>query len=177
MLATQSDVRLVILDPDTPGGFKLSMACRPASRSATADAMTVWRLRGPENDGEHFGLNDEHHALTRSIICRCERSPLRRQDQDGRRRQECYPYTSQVRWAYTVRRASSCVYEKSAIRVRNTPGTFVLYVLSGDARVFGVLSRGRFSSTVAAVYHQITRMVFAPREAGLRSVKRLCYER
>lgn len=39
MLATQRDVRLVIRDPDTPGGFKLSMAWRPASKSATADAM------------------------------------------------------------------------------------------------------------------------------------------
>lgn len=43
MLATQSDVRLVIREPDTPGGFKLSMACRPASKSVTADAMVgIW---------------------------------------------------------------------------------------------------------------------------------------
>jgi hypothetical protein len=29
----------VILEPDTPGGFRFSMAWRPASRSATTDAM------------------------------------------------------------------------------------------------------------------------------------------
>jgi len=28
-------------EPDTPGGFKPSMACRPASSSATADMMIV----------------------------------------------------------------------------------------------------------------------------------------
>lgn len=39
MLETQSDVRLVMRDPETPGGFKFSMAWRPASRSATAEAM------------------------------------------------------------------------------------------------------------------------------------------
>lgn len=32
-------VRLPILEPDTPGGFNVSMACKPASRSATADDM------------------------------------------------------------------------------------------------------------------------------------------
>jgi hypothetical protein len=39
MLDTQSDVRLVMRDPETPGGFRLSIAWRPTSRSATADAM------------------------------------------------------------------------------------------------------------------------------------------
>ena len=39
MFATQSVVRLEILEPDTPGGFMPAMACRPASKSATADAM------------------------------------------------------------------------------------------------------------------------------------------
>lgn len=38
-LATQRDVRLEILEPDTPGGFMAAMACRPASKSATAEAM------------------------------------------------------------------------------------------------------------------------------------------
>lgn len=39
MFARQRAVRLVMRDPDTPGGFKLSMAWRPVSRSVTADAM------------------------------------------------------------------------------------------------------------------------------------------
>lgn len=39
MFATQRDVRLVIREPDTPGGFKFSMAWRPASKSATAEAI------------------------------------------------------------------------------------------------------------------------------------------
>lgn len=39
MFERQRDVKLVIRDPETPGGFKLSMAWRPVSRSVTADAM------------------------------------------------------------------------------------------------------------------------------------------
>jgi len=39
MLALQSAVMLDILDPETPGGFRLSMDCRCASSSATADDM------------------------------------------------------------------------------------------------------------------------------------------
>lgn len=38
-LLTQSVVMLWIREPDTPGGFINNMACRPASRSATADMM------------------------------------------------------------------------------------------------------------------------------------------
>lgn len=41
MLETQSEVRLVMRDPDTPGGFRLSIAWRPASKSATAEAMMI----------------------------------------------------------------------------------------------------------------------------------------
>lgn len=37
MLAAQSAVMLVTLDPETPGGLRLSMDCRIASSSATAD--------------------------------------------------------------------------------------------------------------------------------------------
>lgn len=51
MLETQSDVRLVIRDPDTPGGFKLSMAWRPASRSATAVAMLPEATRSGKSKG------------------------------------------------------------------------------------------------------------------------------
>jgi hypothetical protein len=48
MLAVQSEVMLVILEPDTPGGLRLSMDCRMPSRSATAEVMvrgsysTLW---------------------------------------------------------------------------------------------------------------------------------------
>lgn len=35
MFATQREVRLLIRDPDTPGGFKLSIAVRAVSRSLT----------------------------------------------------------------------------------------------------------------------------------------------
>ena len=38
-LAVQREVMLVILDPETPGGLRLSMDCRYASSSATADDM------------------------------------------------------------------------------------------------------------------------------------------
>jgi hypothetical protein len=31
----------VIREPETPGGFRLSMACRPVSKSVTAEAMVV----------------------------------------------------------------------------------------------------------------------------------------
>jgi hypothetical protein len=34
-LATQSAVIFMIREPDTPGGFRESIACRPASSSAT----------------------------------------------------------------------------------------------------------------------------------------------
>jgi hypothetical protein len=37
MLAAQRAVMLVTLDPETPGGLRLSMDCRIASSSATAD--------------------------------------------------------------------------------------------------------------------------------------------
>jgi hypothetical protein len=39
MLAVHRDVMLVILDPETPGGLRLSIDCRYASSSATADDM------------------------------------------------------------------------------------------------------------------------------------------
>ena len=42
MLETQSAVKLVIREPDTPGGLRFSMAWRPASKSVTAAAaMTL----------------------------------------------------------------------------------------------------------------------------------------
>ena len=44
MLAVQRDVMLVILDPETPGGLRLSMDCRYASSSATADDMVVVKV-------------------------------------------------------------------------------------------------------------------------------------
>jgi len=34
-------VRLPIREPDTPGGFRANMACKPVSRSATAEAISV----------------------------------------------------------------------------------------------------------------------------------------
>lgn len=40
-METQSDVRLVMREPETPGGFKFNMAWRPVSRSVTADAMML----------------------------------------------------------------------------------------------------------------------------------------
>lgn len=39
MLAVHSEVMLLILDPETPGGLRLSMDCKTASSSATADDM------------------------------------------------------------------------------------------------------------------------------------------
>jgi hypothetical protein len=42
MFVTHSVVRLLMRDPDTPGGFKLSMAWRPASSSS--DAMANWAI-------------------------------------------------------------------------------------------------------------------------------------
>jgi len=41
----QRAVILWIRDPDTPGGFNDSMACKPASNSATAEDMANERLR------------------------------------------------------------------------------------------------------------------------------------
>ena len=38
---------LVILDPETPGGLRLSMDCRYASSSATADDMVVVESASP----------------------------------------------------------------------------------------------------------------------------------
>lgn len=46
MLETQSDVRLEMREPETPGGFKFIMAWRPDSRSVTADAMMVYGIPG-----------------------------------------------------------------------------------------------------------------------------------
>jgi hypothetical protein len=39
-LLTQSAVIFAMREPDTPGGFKPSMAWRPASNSVTGDDMT-----------------------------------------------------------------------------------------------------------------------------------------
>jgi hypothetical protein len=39
----------VILEPETPGGFRPSMAWRPVSRSATADDMVI-RVTGWDDD-------------------------------------------------------------------------------------------------------------------------------
>lgn len=39
MFSLQRLVRLAIRDPDTPGGFMASIACKPVSRSAAAEAM------------------------------------------------------------------------------------------------------------------------------------------
>lgn len=39
MLAVQRVVMVLILDPETPGGLRLSIDCRIASNSATADDM------------------------------------------------------------------------------------------------------------------------------------------
>lgn len=39
MLAVQRVVMALILDPETPGGLRLSMDCRIESSSATADDM------------------------------------------------------------------------------------------------------------------------------------------
>jgi hypothetical protein len=41
MFAVQSEVMLVILEPETPGGFRRSMDCKYASSSATADDILV----------------------------------------------------------------------------------------------------------------------------------------
>jgi hypothetical protein len=46
IFAVQRVVMLVIREPDTPGGFSDSMACKPASKSATAeDMMEMTRKR------------------------------------------------------------------------------------------------------------------------------------
>ena len=39
MLAVQREVRALIFEPETPGGFKCSMDCRTLSSSATAEDM------------------------------------------------------------------------------------------------------------------------------------------
>ena len=44
MLAVHRDVIAVILEPDTPGGLRLSMDCRMESSSATADDMMKERV-------------------------------------------------------------------------------------------------------------------------------------
>ena len=41
MFAVHRDVMLPTLDPETPGAFRLSMDCRYASSSATADDMVA----------------------------------------------------------------------------------------------------------------------------------------
>lgn len=41
MFAVQSEVMLVILEPETPGGFRRSMDCKYASSSATADDILL----------------------------------------------------------------------------------------------------------------------------------------
>lgn len=41
MLAVQSEVTLVILEPETPGGLRLSMDCKMLSSSATAEVMAT----------------------------------------------------------------------------------------------------------------------------------------
>lgn len=41
MFAVQSDVMLVIFEPDTPGGLRLSMDWRYPSSSATADDIAI----------------------------------------------------------------------------------------------------------------------------------------
>lgn len=60
MLAEQSAVMLVILEPVTPGGLRLSMDCRLASSSATADDMVSdatrnWPQR-PERRYSQYGV-------------------------------------------------------------------------------------------------------------------------
>lgn len=44
ILAVQSEVMAVILEPETPGGFKLSMDCRIESSSATAEDIVEQRI-------------------------------------------------------------------------------------------------------------------------------------
>ena len=44
MLAVHREVIAVILEPDTPGGLRLSIDCRTESSSATADDIVVRRL-------------------------------------------------------------------------------------------------------------------------------------
>lgn len=39
MFAVQREVKALIFEPDTPGGFKCSMDCRTLSSSATAEDM------------------------------------------------------------------------------------------------------------------------------------------
>jgi hypothetical protein len=43
--AMQRAVMLKMREPDTPGGFNNSMACKPASKSATAEDMTEMTTR------------------------------------------------------------------------------------------------------------------------------------
>lgn len=49
MLAVQSEVMLVILDPETPGGLRLSMDCRYASSSATAEDILLVLCLSPDD--------------------------------------------------------------------------------------------------------------------------------
>lgn len=66
MFATHRDVRLEILEPDTPGGFMPAIACRPASRSATADAMMRHCAR---YSGSNVLPSDVHRVRSEGDCC------------------------------------------------------------------------------------------------------------
>lgn len=54
-LATHSAVREAILVPETPGGFRVDMAWRPVSRSATAEAMIQAKVMMSKGCGDWLG--------------------------------------------------------------------------------------------------------------------------
>jgi hypothetical protein len=49
MLAVQREVMLAILEPETPGGLRVSMDCKYASSSATAEDMLVVLCLSPDD--------------------------------------------------------------------------------------------------------------------------------
>lgn len=78
MLAVQREVMLAILEPETPGGLRLSMDCRYASSSATAEDMmavdvTITSGCSSLSDG---GVVDDKVRLTRKQMLRKVRSSL-----------------------------------------------------------------------------------------------------
>jgi hypothetical protein len=49
MLAVQREVMLAILEPETPGGLRVSMDCKYASSSATEEDMLVVLCLSPDD--------------------------------------------------------------------------------------------------------------------------------
>lgn len=152
MLDTQSDVRLVMRDPETPGGFRLSIAWRPTSRSATADAM----LSGTVVADELRAMPQYALQGRRDPERRCPdmgettpwRKPVARESRDEKRFPQCGVsflaalFGTKVQNPFTRSRLVKCTRAKS-LRCRYEEGRPQEY---GTVR----LAREKSSSTVAS---------------------------